>query len=369
MSYIRPRRWIAITSALVAGPAAGVCLAVATAPAAQAVALDPGSAVQAYSGAVEQRDPVVHNTICDQDDLTDTTSDALFPPAGTTGQASVTATRKQEASGGAPFIGTATSTGSSVTTMSSTMGDGQLSHIRAVTQSAVSIATTFDGALCGMQAYSGAYVLVGFDLVRTTYVTLTGTSRFGSVLALVTRRTGPLGSPASHLAAALGSGNTAAQIIYGASTTATSRMLLAPGSYVAFARLEGTVTGSGTQAGTSSIDVSMDAPGAALSGATGTASKYLTLPATTDCGAHSAVAEWTKKAGKKKGKKKVSAVKKASFTVDGGGSVGKAKKVIRGDRTTLRGLPGDRPFTVTATLKLKKGGTVVVSRSYQGCSV
>jgi hypothetical protein len=149
----------------------------------------------------------------------------------------------------------------------------------------------------------------------------------------------------------------------GSRATGTATALFPAGQYgAASLAAVGSAAANQTFQGEVTVDVSFDDPGLATSDTTGSGKKYVELPAVQDCTSHTAVLAWTSKAGKGKKIK----VKKATFKV-GSATVGRAKLPKKKQTTTLTGLPAEGPVTITGTLKLAKGGTVTVERTYRAC--
>jgi hypothetical protein len=98
----------------------------------------------------------------------------------------------------------------------------------------------------------------------------------------------------------------------------------------------------------------------------GSGSKYVTLAGGVTCASHSVTADFTKKAGKKAKKGTKPVIGKATFYVNGV-KVKTAKKPHKKTHVTLAGVPDDL-VTVTAKLKVKGKGTLVVERDYLPCS-
>lgn len=117
--------------------------------------------------------------------------------------------------------------------------------------------------------------------------------------------------------------------------------------------------------------------GAAQKSTSGTGTKYLTLPDAQNCAAHSVVAAFTKKAGKKPkkapGKNKGAGAKpakpvinKATFYVNGA-KVRTVRKPHKKTKVTLDGLPGHSRVTVSVRLKVRGKGVATVERTYLQC--
>ena len=254
-------------------------------------------------------------------------------------------------------VTTATSTTSHTVTVS--QADGQLSHISAHDSFTTTINSAKGAAQhCNLEVQAGSMSELAFDLVRPAFVTLSATSR-GMLAELI------MASQESSLG---GGGSTdkplAAAISGGKHGTSVGHILLPAGTfYIGLVEGVGATQAPNSGSGEAQLEVSFDAPGVALSAATGKGKKYVDLPAGADCTTSTAIATWKWKAGKRDHLR----VKKASFKVDGT-KVGAVRKPHKKEHTTLRGLPAEGPFTVTGTLKLFSGKTVTVSRDYQACS-
>jgi hypothetical protein len=357
MPSLTPRRPLA--ACLVTGLAVAAASLV-TAPTATADVLDPGSTLLASAFFQTQPDTTANpGLVCT----------AVPPPSGPApiafaadGQprpytASGTATTTVQGSPADAQTGVASASG----TLTATQAGGQLDHVRLAGTFSASVTSAGSGGKCNLQASAGGQGFVVFTLVRTTLVTITATSRRGEAIGALFP-----GTDINGLGNVLGGGASAVKsatlLAFGENSTGVSRLLLPAGQYTALVGSIGGTNAAAPTTGTASVDIDFDAPGSALGATTGKAGRYVTLPDTVDCAAHTATATWTKKAGKRKSPK----VKKAVFTVETT-KVGAAKKPVKGSSTVLRGLPLDAPFTVTASVKLANGKSVELERDYQAC--
>ena len=113
----------------------------------------------------------------------------------------------------------------------------------------------------------------------------------------------------------------------------------------------------------------LSAPGSALSKAKGTGVKYLKLPDTLNCAAHSVTGDFTKKAGKKATRANglKPRIKKATFFVNGVKKATKSKP-HKNTNVTLSGLDNTDEVAVEVLLKLQDGSKVDIRRTYLPCS-
>ncbi|WGX97823.1 hypothetical protein [Nocardioides sp. L-11A] len=146
----------------------------------------------------------------------------------------------------------------------------------------------------------------------------------------------------------------------GGSTT----VLLPPGSYSGY--VEGDAGGSrntnasASASGTASITFAV--PGSTSAAPSGKAGKYVALPGTRNCAAHSGTATLTTK------KKRIKQIDKVTFTVDGKKAATLKGKKLKKGRAVALPLVDSAAADLGATVLLKNGKKRTVEASYLACT-
>lgn len=248
---------------------------------------------------------------------------------------------------------------STTRTVTITQAGGQLSRLVVRDSFTAQTASALGAAQeCDARALAGGMSVIGFDLVKPTYVTVKSLSQGMSGQLLVTSGSSlGLNNSEDDFVEAVSGG------LYG---TGVGTALLPAGNYTAVVMSYGLLQANGGAAsGEVTIEVTFDEPGIATTTTIGKGKKYVALPEADNCATNTAVVTWSKKAGTKKSPK----IKKAVFKVDGV-KVGQAKgkKATKGKTTTLKNLPAESAFTIEGTITLRSGQKVTVERAYQACS-
>ena len=251
-----------------------------------------------------------------------------------------------------------TMSGSAIATVTATQSGGEVTNIHVAATASASLTTAIAATNCGASVSAAGGVQFQFNLAAPALVTVTAEGHNMTGILAAGNIMGPIDNGNAVISYTLG----------GHGLSSASTLLPAGTGYIGISELTQGIDAPSTastisKSGDFVADLTFQAPGAASSGQTGAAGKYVSLDAVRSCTAGTLGLTWSKKAGH--GKKRV--IKKATVTVNGA-EIATIRKPKKHQVSTLTGLSADKAADIEVVLKIKGKGKLTAERSYLRCT-